>query len=151
MLDRFRGIWNSNQTIDTKRIKEDSLKSLKEQYDAKIQAKVLGDEEIKEFTELIQEKEQSILELLNALDMLYTAKNTLTEEKEKTFIEEEPFEHAKEYDEIFNAKSNYFGFTGPQGYVSGPLSGSYNTGNLFVGNSNLNSQFNNPLTGKQKK
>ena len=142
MLDRFKGIWNNNQTIDTKQVKRESLRSLKEQYDAKIQAKVFADEEVKEFTELIEAKEQNILELLNALDMLYTAKNTLVESKEKAFIDEEPFEHAKEYDEMFNSKSNFFGYTGPAGYT---------TFNPPLGSSNLSSQFNNPFSRKQKK
>lgn len=158
MLDRFKGIWNNNQTIATKQVKRESLKSLKEQYDAKIQAKVFADEEVKEFTELIEAKEQNILELLNALDMLYTAKNTLIESKEKAFIDEEPFEYAKEYDEMFNAKSDFFGYTGPRG----PMGSAGYTGlqvtttlgvsnNPAVGNSNLSSQFSNPLFGKQKK
>lgn len=145
MLDRFKHIWNSNQTLDTRQIKRQGLQSLRDEYDLKIEAKIQSDEDVKAFSELIQDKERSVLELLNALDTLYTAKNTLITSKRETFIAEEPFEHAKEYDEEFKPKSNFFGYTGPSGYT-GPTGQTitispYNN-NPFVGNSNLSTNLN---------
>ena len=143
MLDRFKHIWNSNQTLDTKQIKRQGLQSLRDEYDLKIEAKIQSDEDVKAFSELIQDKERSVLELLNALDTLYTAKNTLISSKRETFIEEEPFEHAKEFDEEFNRRPGQYGYTGTSGYTGpvGPPFGGYNN-NPFVGNSNLSTNLN---------
>lgn len=148
MLDRFKHIWNSNQTLDTRQIKRQGLQSLKDEYDLKIEAKIQSDEDVKQFSELIQDKEKAVLELLNTLDTLYTAKNTLITSKRETFIEEEPFEHAKEYNHEFLARRpDQYGYTGTQGYTGpiGPRFGQYNN-DPFMGNSNLSGQF----PGKKK-
>lgn len=119
MLDLLKNIWNNDQSVKTKQLELNSLKRLKEEHAKEIQKKVLDNQDYKDLQEVIESKERSIMELLNALQILYDSKSTLEDSLLETLYTENPFEFQKELDELLVPRS-FSGYTGTSGYT-GPV------------------------------
>jgi hypothetical protein len=116
MLDLLRHLWDrNNEKLNNKDIERRSLSRLKEEYDQEITQKVFNNSDYKDLKELIEEKERSILETLNALEILYTSKKTLRESLVDTYQTETPFEFQKELDQATVDLNKWVGYTGPIG------------------------------------
>ena len=126
MLDLLKNIWKrDNQSIDTRRVRTESLKREKDQYELEISLKVCNDPDYKDITNTIQEKEREVTKLLNALDTLYTCRATTVESLEEKYKEEIPFSRQEEWDNEFKftvygnfpgqSLSGALGYTGPTG------------------------------------
>lgn len=133
MLDLLKNIWKrDNQSIDTHRVRTESLKREKDQYELEISLKVCNDPDYKDITNTIQEKEREVTKLLNALDTLYTCRATTVESLEEKYKEEIPFSRQEEWDNEFVRLNppSYFqlpGQIGIQGYTgpTGPTGTTY--------------------------
>jgi hypothetical protein len=153
MLDLLKNIWSGNNNkINQAKLRADSLKRLKDEYDQETLQKVFKDPDYYELQETIYEKERTILEVLNALDILYKAKETLKESLiEKNEIEN-PFPFQKELDENPPYMTYpWQGYTGPVVGPPPPSTSGYNGGYNQNWNSSSSPQINIPSLWPPKK
>jgi hypothetical protein len=121
MLDLLKNIWsNDNQELKVKQLELKTLNRLKAEHDMEIAQKVHNHPDYKELQEAIQEKERCVLELLNALGILYNSKYTLQDSLLETFQTENPFPLQKELDKHLDSARIFSGYTGTSGYT-GPV------------------------------
>jgi len=124
MLDLLKGLWgrgNNAQEMATGRIEAASIHRLRQEYEQEVLTKVFQDPDYNELQESIYEKEKNVLQIINALDILYKAKETLTESIQEKIKEETPFVHEKEYQDLIGVPFGHLhGYTGSLGYT-GPI------------------------------
>ena len=132
MLEILKGLWgrgNNAQEMATGRIEAASIHRLRQEYEQEVLMKVFQDPDYNELQESIYEKEKNVLQIINALDILYKAKETLTESIQEKIKEESPFVHEKEYQDLigmpFGHLHGYTGSLGHTGYTG--VSGSSGT------------------------
>jgi hypothetical protein len=131
MLEILKGLWgrgNNTQEMATGRIEAASIHRLRQEYEQEVLMKVFQDPDYNELQESIYEKEKNVLQIINALDILYKAKETLTESIQEKIKEETPFAHEEEYQKLIGPL--YYGPTGFTGYTG--VSGSAGTTGSIV-------------------